>query len=185
MSSYLKIVKHGKKNSRFFFLTLLDTYCKWSSISCAALPKVLLVLALPSSSRKTGTESNCNRQVFPLHYLFLMYQVSTHTGSPSLSISKRKQLPKVKKAICLSLNINKNKQELWKINSTSIHSITLNFQKPQKVNFTRNCDSASHRNTLQIEHIENNTFNKSDLFSNMLRFLSCFVRHPVAELWPS
>lgn len=92
----------------------------------------------PDSSRKTGTESNCNRQVFPLHYLILMYQVSTHTGSPSFSVSKRKQLPKVKKAICLSLNINKNKPEAWKINSTSIHSIRLHFQKPQEVNFTRN-----------------------------------------------
>lgn len=96
------------------------------------------LLSPPDSSRKTGTESNCNRQVFPLHYLVLMHQVSTHTGSPSFSISKRKQLPKVNKAICLSLNTNKNKPEPQKINSTSIHSIKLHFQKPQEVNFTRN-----------------------------------------------
>lgn len=94
--SYLKILKHEK----------------WSQISCTALPKLLLLFALPTrQQQETGTKSNCNRQIFPLHYLILMHQVSTHTGTPSFSISKRKQLPKVKKAICLSLNINKNKPE--------------------------------------------------------------------------
>lgn len=90
-------------------------------------------LSPPDSSRKTGTESNCNRQVFPLHYLLLMFQVLTYTGSPSFSIAKRKQLTKVKKAICLSLNINKNKPEPWKINSTLIHSIRLHFQNHRKL----------------------------------------------------